>query len=104
MIVNWNGLHHLQECLRSLRACAERLEIIVVDNGSTDGSVEYLEQQADVALVAKPSNLGFADGNNIGMQRCVKPRRVRRAVRKTTDRELRGLMMCPIKVSWFFTP
>jgi len=69
VIVNWNGLHHLQDCLRSLRACDTRLQIIVVDNGSTDGSVAFLEQQDDVELVAKPSNLGFAEGNNVGIQR-----------------------------------
>jgi len=68
VIVNWNGLHYLQDCLTSLRACSERLEIIVVDNASTDGSIEYLKQQADVQLITNSSNLGFAEGNNLGMR------------------------------------
>ena len=44
VIVNWNKVDYLRSCIDSLRKSThESLEIIVVDNGSTDGSVEYLE-------------------------------------------------------------
>lgn len=45
------------------------MEIIVVDNGSSDGSVGFLREQNDVQVVEESSNLGFAEGNNVGMQR-----------------------------------
>ena len=69
VILNWNGLAYLQACLESLRRCGQPLETIVVDNGSTDGSLEYLRQQADVELVSNPTNIGYAPGNNAGIAR-----------------------------------
>ena len=45
------------------------MEIVVVDNGSSDGSVDYLRRQDDVELVTNSSNLGFAEANNIGISR-----------------------------------
>jgi GT2 family glycosyltransferase len=71
IVVNWNGLAYLPECLDSLAAQSYgALEVIVVENGSTDGSVEYLRgQPADrLRLVESPSNLGFAGGNNLGIR------------------------------------
>ena len=70
VIVNWNRLDYLKDCLASLRGSgAGRLEIIVVDNGSSDGSVEYLRGQPDVVLVANSSNEGYAPANNAGIAR-----------------------------------
>ena len=70
VIVNWNGKHLLGECLDSL--CAQhvdRVEIILVDNGSQDGSAEYVrERYPDVRVVSLPKNLGFAGGNNAGIR------------------------------------
>lgn len=71
IVVNWNGLAYLPECLDSLAAQTYRaLDIIVVDNGSTDGSVEYLRSQAAgrLELIESPTNLGFAGGNNLGIR------------------------------------
>ncbi len=71
IVVNWNGLAYLPECLDSLDAQTyPSLEIIVVENGSTDGSVEYLRSQRPgrFQLVESPSNLGFAGGNNLGIR------------------------------------
>ncbi|WP_129127964.1 glycosyltransferase family 2 protein [Geomonas oryzae] len=68
IIVNWNGLIHLPECLDSLAAQTFRdFEVIVVDNGSSDGSVEYLMGRPEVRLVALSENRGFADGNNAAL-------------------------------------
>ena len=69
VIVNWNGIAYLRPCLDSLRGCGHELELIVVDNGSTDGSVEYLERQSDVVLIANPTNTGYAPANNAGIER-----------------------------------
>ena len=70
VIVNWNGKHLLAECLDSV--IAQRvagLEIILVDNGSKDGSVEFVrERYQDIKLVSLPENLGFAGGSNAGMR------------------------------------
>ena len=68
IIVNWNGLRHLPECLESLESQSFRdFETIVVDNGSQDGSLEYLRSRPEVVLVPLPENAGFAAGNNAGL-------------------------------------
>lgn len=70
VIVNWNGLMFLPACLLSLsRQTHPPHEIVVVDNGSTDGSIAYLEQQhPDVWLIRNPHNVGFAAACNQGIQ------------------------------------
>lgn len=71
IVVTWNGLAYLPDCLDSLAAQTyPALEVVVVDNGSTDGSVEYLRGQraGRLHLVESPSNLGFAGGNNLGIR------------------------------------
>jgi GT2 family glycosyltransferase len=69
VIVNWNGRHLLAECLDSLAAQhAEDVEIVLVDNGSQDGSAEFVGQRyPGVRLVCLQENRGFAGGNNAGM-------------------------------------
>jgi GT2 family glycosyltransferase len=70
VIPNWNSLGYLRRCLDSLPAAAGGLEIelVVVDNGSTDGSVEFLDLEG-VAHLALPRNLGFAAAVNLGARR-----------------------------------
>lgn len=70
VIPNWNGRHHLQECLESLRVQSfSDLETLLVDNGSSDGSVEYVRQEwPGVEIVALPENVGFAAGVNRGIE------------------------------------
>ncbi len=71
IILNWNGRHLLEECISSIRSQTFRdFETIVVDNGSTDGSVGWLRDRCgdSVSTVALPSNLGFAGGNNAGIR------------------------------------
>jgi hypothetical protein len=70
IILSFNTVTLLQECLASLRAAAEglSLQIIVVDNGSTDGSLAFLsDQPSDLQLIANAHNVGFAAANNQGM-------------------------------------
>ncbi len=66
IVPNWNGRHHLAQCLPSLRAQTFRdFKVIVVDNGSTDDSAMWLAQEyPDVRILQNPSNLGFAAANN----------------------------------------
>ena len=70
VIPNWNSLQHLTRCLGSLENAAQGLEIelLVVDNGSTDGSVEHLEREG-VPHIALPRNTGFAAAVNLGAAR-----------------------------------
>jgi len=70
IIVNWNGLEHLPTCLESLSAQTFRdFEVVLVDNGSSDGSADFLRSCYPwVNLVELSHNTGFATGNNIGLQ------------------------------------
>ncbi len=70
IVVNWNGAHLLAECLSALRAQTyPDVEVIVVDNASTDDSVEYVQRQfPQVRLVVLAQNLGFAGGNVEGLK------------------------------------
>ncbi len=71
IVVNWNGREHLTPCFESLLASdypADRLELVCVDNGSTDGSVALLRQSFPrVLVVALPENRGFTGGNSAGV-------------------------------------
>jgi GT2 family glycosyltransferase len=71
VIPSWNSLRLLPRCLGSLREQGE-LELLVVDNGSTDGTVEYLRQEA-VRHVPLPRNVGFAAAVNLGAARVAAP-------------------------------
>ncbi|MBO9370815.1 MAG: glycosyltransferase family 2 protein [Chloroflexi bacterium] len=70
IIVNWNVRDLLRRCLHSILASlpACQLEIIVVDNGSTDGSAEMVRTEfPQVHLLANPDNRGFTGANNQGL-------------------------------------
>jgi GT2 family glycosyltransferase len=68
VIPSWNSRDLLPRCLDSLRDQGTELEVLVVDNGSSDGSVELLEERG-VAHLALPDNLGFAAAVNLGASR-----------------------------------
>ena len=72
LVVNWNGRALLERCLPALAAqTLDDFEVVVVDNGSTDGSAELIERLCPGAVVVRaPTNLGFARGNNLGLPRC----------------------------------
>ncbi|MFA0744178.1 MAG: hypothetical protein LASZOEIN_000968, partial [Candidatus Fervidibacter sp.] len=74
VIVSWNVREDLRECLQSLVRSAERrvqggeIEIIVVDNASTDGTAKMVEREfPQVKLLVNSQNLGYTKANNIGI-------------------------------------
>ncbi len=70
IVLSWNAMNDLRECLDALRAQDfADAEIIVVDNGSTDGSADLVARDyPDVDLIRNERNVGFAAGNNQGLQ------------------------------------
>ena len=65
VILNWNGLQHLQHYLPSVVATTPEADIVVADNGSTDDSVAWLKaEMPSVQLVLLDRNYGFAGGYN----------------------------------------
>lgn len=72
VIPNWNGMDSIADCLKSLQAQSLKARIIVVENGSTDGSVEFLRDKfSDIDLLIQPKNLGFAGGVNVGIRHAI---------------------------------
>ncbi len=71
VVVNWNGKHLLGDCLQSLSKQdypEDRYQVIVVDNGSTDGSTEWMRRHyPSVRVIDAGSNLGFAAANNLAI-------------------------------------
>ena len=70
IVLNWNGGADTISCLAALaRISYPQMRVIVVDNGSTDDSVEKIREAfPDVAVLASGKNLGFAKGNNLGIR------------------------------------
>jgi len=72
VIPSWNSAGLLPRCLGSLREQGVELETLVVDNGSTDGTLAYLEREG-VAHLSLPRNEGFAAAVNLGASRVRAP-------------------------------
>jgi GT2 family glycosyltransferase len=76
VVLNWNGAAHTVACLESLahESLLEAASVVVVDNGSTDGSdrriSSWIDQQAGVRaqLLLSDANLGYGAGNNLGIK------------------------------------
>lgn len=69
VIPNWNGADYVDSCLSSLTKQTKKHQIIVVDNGSVDRSVEIINKRfGSVELIELATNTGFAGGVNRGMQ------------------------------------
>lgn len=71
LILNFNGKKDTLECLKSLKKAKVSTEIIIIDNGSTDGSVQLIKARfPEIKVIENRKNLGFAAGNNVGDQIC----------------------------------
>ncbi len=71
ILVNYNGAKYNEECIRSIKESTyNNYEIIVVDNCSTDKSVEQLQKQfnKEIKIIQSKENLGFSGGNNLGIK------------------------------------
>ena len=74
IVLNFNGLQDTLDCLDSIRRLEKgknTVEIIVVDNASTDGSVEAISKLKDIDLITNEKNTGYSGGNNIGIKRAL---------------------------------
>jgi GT2 family glycosyltransferase len=73
VVLNWNGARDTIACLGSLRvALPPSVAVLVVDNGSTDGSPERIREAfPDIEMLCLPRNLGYAAGNNAGFRRAM---------------------------------
>src|ERR1700722_6513342 len=76
VVLNWNSYDMTQECIGSLLAMEKvetgSFEILIVDNGSRDGSAERLRAALpQVEVIAAGRNLGFTGGCNLGMKRAL---------------------------------
>jgi GT2 family glycosyltransferase len=73
VIVNWKTRDFLPGCLESLKGNIPNLkaEIVFVDNGSHDGSLEWIgSNHPDVKVIVNEANLGFSKANNLAIERC----------------------------------
>ena len=69
IIVTYNGMKWLERCLSSLTASSVASDVFIVDNGSTDGSQDYIRSYFKEAIfIQSEENLGFGKANNIGLQ------------------------------------
>lgn len=70
IILNWNNGKDTIECVRScLKIADPNVRLLIIDNGSTDGSEDELRKRfPDIELVQTGQNLGFAEGNNVGIR------------------------------------
>lgn len=71
IILSYNGRQYLPDCLSSLAKInypKDNFKIIIIDNASNDGSVDYIKENfPEITLIANEKNLGFAGGNNVGI-------------------------------------
>ena len=69
IVVTFNGMKWLERCLGSVRASVVPADLYVWDNGSTDGSADWVQEHfPEAKLVRSVDNLGFAEANNMGMR------------------------------------
>ncbi len=63
-----NKLEYTKNFIESLKKYTKDFELIIVDNGSTDGTVEYIKSMPDIKLIQNTENKGFSAGNNQGIE------------------------------------
>jgi len=70
IVVSWNSEQYVVNCIKSLQEQSySNLEIILVDNASSDNSVSLVERNfSNVKIIKNEQNVGFAEGNNIGIK------------------------------------
>ena len=72
IIPNWNGKDKIAKCIDSLLIQKKKVDVVVVENGSTDGSLEFLQNKfKNINIIANSINLGFAGGVNAGLKKTI---------------------------------
>lgn len=72
IIVTYNGKKWMDRCLGSLRVSSVKSDVLVVDNGSIDGTPEYIADAfPEVQLLSTGQNLGFGKANNVGLKKAI---------------------------------
>ncbi|GMW02231.1 MAG: glycosyl hydrolase [Candidatus Hydrogenedentota bacterium] len=76
LVINWNGMEHVEECFSSLLATTySNVRFVLVDNASTDGSPEFVQEHfghdSRVEFLRLPENRGWSGGNNAGIERAL---------------------------------
>lgn len=87
IIVSWNNRDLLSECFDSIKSQNyANIDIYLVDNGSKDGSVQYIKKNyPEVKLIEEKQNQGFAKGNNIAIREGMKDKQVKYFALLNTD-------------------
>jgi len=68
IIVTYNGMQWIDKCLKSVLKSSIHVEIIIIDNCSTDGTLEFIKKEfPEVIIIKNNENLGFGKANNLGM-------------------------------------
>lgn len=69
IVVTYNGIKWYDRCFGSLQNSSMPVSVVVVDNGSTDGTVDYIRcRYPEIVVLQQDENLGFAKANNVGMR------------------------------------
>ncbi|MBI3379363.1 glycosyltransferase family 2 protein [Candidatus Gottesmanbacteria bacterium] len=69
VILNWNNKKEILQCLESIKRSGHMESVVIVDNGSEDRSLKKIRNQnPEVRIIENKKNLGFAEGNNIGIR------------------------------------
>ena len=72
IVPNYNGKKFLKDCFESINSQNNILEVIIIDNGSDDGSVEFIkENYPEYILIENKENLGFSRAVNQGIKRSI---------------------------------
>jgi GT2 family glycosyltransferase len=90
IIANWNGLKYLENCFKSLAGQTyQNFEIVFVDNGSNDGSVEFIKlNYPETKIIRLEKNTGFANGCNIGIQKALEEENIKYIMILNNDTKL----------------
>lgn len=69
IIVSYNGMKWIDQCLGSLSSSTVPVKVVIVDNGSSDNTVDHIRSNyPEVHIIEAGKNLGFAKANNVGMR------------------------------------
>ncbi|MGV3460428.1 MAG: glycosyltransferase family 2 protein [Flavobacterium sp.] len=71
IIVTYNGAKWIDRCIRSLRSSSYPVSIIVIDNASTDNTLQLLGQYPEIDVITSRENLGFGRANNISIKKAL---------------------------------